>query len=50
MSKNVKDTLTKAQNRKTLLLNSNIVEIVSTLKTIDLYLTDMEKEIKKIEA
>lgn len=50
MSKNVKDTLTKSQNRKTLLLNSNIVEIVSTLKTIDLYLTDMEKEIKKIEA
>lgn len=49
MSKDVKSKLANAQNRKTILLNNNIVEIVSTLKTIDLYLSEMEQDVKKLE-
>lgn len=49
LSKKVKALLQKSQNRKTLLLNNNIVEIISALKTIDNYLVEMEQRVKKLE-
>lgn len=49
LSKDVKSKLANAQNRKSVLLNKNIVEIISTFKSIDLYLSEMEQKIKKLE-
>lgn len=48
-SKKIKNLLLKAQNRKTVLLNNNIVEIIWNLKTIDTYLSEMEQRVKKLE-
>lgn len=49
LSKDVKSKLANAQNRKSVLLNKNIVEIISTFKSIDLYLSEMEQKVKKLE-
>lgn len=48
-SRKIKNLLKKAQNRKTVLLNNNIVEIIWNLKTIDTYLSEMEQRVKKLE-
>lgn len=49
MSTQVKTILANAKNRKTMLLNGNIIEIISILKTIDVYLDDIKSDVQRLE-
>lgn len=45
----VKNLLSQAQNRKTMLLNGNIVEVIPTIKSIELYLGELQSPINKLK-
>lgn len=49
LSTQVKTILANARNRKTMLLNGNVVEIISILKTIDIYLDEIKSDVKRLE-
>lgn len=49
MSVQVESILSEARNRKTMLLNGNIVEIIPTMKSIDTYLTQVEPQINRLQ-
>ncbi len=49
LTSKVKSLLQKAQNRKWVLLNKNIVEIIWWLRTVDTYLSEMDQKVKKLE-
>lgn len=45
----VKTLLSQAQNRKTMLLNGNIVEVIPTIKSIELYLNELQSPVNKLK-
>ncbi|MGE4443760.1 MAG: hypothetical protein AB7E37_02060 [Candidatus Altimarinota bacterium] len=49
MTAQVETILGQAKNRKTMLLNGNIVEIIPTLKSIETYLTQLQPKVNKLQ-
>lgn len=49
MTAQVETILWQAKNRKTMLLNGNIVEIIPTLKSIETYLTQLQPKVNKLQ-
>lgn len=49
MAGQVETILWQAKNRKTMLLNGNIVEIIPTLKSIETYLTQLQPKVNKLQ-
>lgn len=47
--KNIKSLIVIAQNRKKVLLNNELIQIINQLQSIELYLTDKDQDIKKLE-
>ena len=50
MKGKVEKNLTDAQNRKAVLLNTEILSVISSFKTIKLYLEDLDQTIKRLES
>lgn len=50
MKGKVEKNLTDAQNRKAVLLNTEILSVISSFKTIKIYLEDLDQTIKRLEA
>ena len=50
MKTDVEKKLNEAQNRKSVLLNTEILSVISSFKTIKLYLADLDETVKRLEA
>lgn len=50
MKAKVEKNLADAQNRKAILLNTEILSVISSFKTIKIYLDDLDQTIKRLEA